>query len=142
MRRRVGGWLDFLRSLGQALLEVLRAELTALSEDLRLSARRLRAALLLFLAALLVLFWGLGVLVYAAVEVLALWLPRWGAALSLAGLLLLVAGLCAGLGRGRLRGVENPARTVRRRLDEHVGWWQRRVLDAAPADDEPEEGPG
>ena len=34
-------WIDLFRSLGEALLEVLRAELAALQEDLSRSGRQL-----------------------------------------------------------------------------------------------------
>lgn len=123
------GWLDLFRSLGRALQELLRSELDALSEELAGSARLLSRALLLFALAACGLFWTLGLMAYFGVELLALWLPRWGAALSLALGLGLVVALLVLVGRRRLLRLEKPTATVRRRVDEHLAWWQGRVLE-------------
>ena len=131
-------WLERFGSLGQALLELLQAEVGALTDDLRASGRRLGVALLLFVVALFVVFWWCGVLTYTLVELLALWLPRWGAALSVAGILALVAAVFALVGYLRLRRLEAPAATVRRHLDSSVDWWQSRVIDVDRARELPE----
>jgi hypothetical protein len=84
-------WIDLFRSLGEALLEVWRAELGTLQDDLQRSGRHLGVAVL------------------------------------------------ARLGLGRMRKVENPLETVRRRVDSHFDWWQHgllanpKTLDVEPA---------
>ena len=59
MRRSPSTWLKLARKVGQALLELLGAEISALSEELELSGRRLLGAVILFSLALFALFWGL-----------------------------------------------------------------------------------
>ncbi len=120
-------WTSALAPLGQAGVELLRAELGALNSELQGSSRVLVRALLLLAVALFVLFWAIGALAYVLVEVAALWLPRWGAAVSVLGVFLLASWVLVIVARRRLRSVETPLGTVRRRLDEHRNWWERRV---------------
>jgi hypothetical protein len=126
------GWIELFRSLGQALFEVLRAEAEALGEDLRRSGGQLLRGLALCGGAAAVGFWTLGVLVLALIAVLAIWLPPWAAALIVAALFASTAGLLAALGWRQLRRLETPAASIRRRLDDHLDWWQSRLL-AEPA---------
>ena len=140
-------WIDLFRSLGEALLEVWRAELATLQDDLSRSGRHLGVALGLFGAAVLVLFWTFGLLLFVLVSLLHIWLPWWGAALVVLALFLIAIAVLALLGRRRLRQVENPVETVRRRVDSHLDWWQHgllarpQTLDVEPAatldDEEP-----
>lgn len=123
------GWLELLRSLGGALLELLKAEAEALVGDLRSSGRRLSVAVLLLAIGGFVAFWACGVLSYALVELVALRLPRWSAALLVFGLLIVVALLLGVLARFKLRRLERPASTVRRRLTESLDWWDRRISE-------------
>jgi hypothetical protein len=125
-------WIDLFRSLGQALLDVLRAEAQALGADFRLSGERLARALALLGAAAAVSFWTLGVLLAALVALLAIWLPVWGAALAVAGLFALAAALLAAAGWRQMRQLGNPADDIRRRFADHLDWWQDRLL-AGPA---------
>ncbi len=140
MKRRVAGWLDLFHTVGRAFLELLRAELEALAADLKISVLRLRTALLLLLFAAFLLFWALGALALSSFEILALWLPRWSAALVVLGFLLLLAAIAGLLARWRLRGLESPTRTVRRRFSEHAEWWQARALAAESSEEPPAEG--
>src|SRR3954452_2474559 len=117
-------WIDLFRSLGEALLEVWRAELAPLQDDLSRSGRHLGVALGLFGAAVLVLFWTFGLLLFVLVSLLHIWLPWWGAALVVLALFLIAITVLALLGRKQLRQVENPMETVRRRVDSHFDWWQ------------------
>ena len=143
MRRSVGGWVESIRSVGEAALELLRSELAAVGEDLSASGRGLMVAAGLFLGAAFLVFWALGLLAYVGLEILALWLPRWASGLILLGLLVLVILILVALGRARIRRLETPASTVRRRLDDHRQWWRRevegRVLPAARGSAEPRE---
>jgi hypothetical protein len=126
------GWIDLFRSLGQALFEVLRAEAEALGEDFRRSGHHLARGLALLAGAAAVGFWTLGVLVLALIAVLAIWLPAWAAALIVAAVFVATAGVLAALGLRQLRRLESPAESIRRRVTDHLDWWQTRLL-AEPA---------
>jgi len=135
----MAGWIDLFRSLGESLLEVWRAELATLQDDLQRSGRHLGTALGLFGGALVLLFWIVGLLLFVLIALLHVWLPWWAAALIVLLLFLLSTGLLAWLGVRRLRQVENPVATVRRRVDSHLDWWQHgllaqpKALDVEPA---------
>jgi hypothetical protein len=133
----VGEWIEQLRTLGSALLEVLRAEAAALAGDLRRNGRDLTIGLVLLAAAAGIGFWLLGLLLGTAVAVLAIWLPVWGAALVTTGVFLLVTATLVALGLRRLKRLENPVATINRRLEDHVNWWQSRLL----VDQGPPRGP-
>jgi hypothetical protein len=137
-------WIDLFRSLGEALLEVWRAELATLQDDLSRSGRHLGVALGLFGAAAVLLFWTVGLLLFALIALLHIWMPWWGAALIVLALFLIAMAILGRLGLNRLRRVESPVETVRRRVDSHLDWWQHgllarpQTLDVEPAtlDDE------
>ncbi|TNF71816.1 MAG: phage holin family protein [Acidobacteria bacterium] len=129
MRKNNDGWLGALRSLGQAGGELLRAELDALGSDLSASGASLARAIGFFLAAVFVIFWAIGALGYFSIELLALWLPRWSSALIVFVLLLIVVWILWMLAKRKLRQAERPTDTVRRRVADHLDWWQDRVLD-------------
>lgn len=137
-------WIDLFRSLGEALLEVWRAELATLQDDLSRSGRQLGVALGLFGAAAVLLFWTVGLLLFALIALLHIWMPWWGAALIVLALFLIAMAILGRLGLNRLRKVESPVETVRRRVDSHLDWWQHgllarpQTLDVEPAtlDDE------
>jgi hypothetical protein len=127
------GWIDLIRSLGESLLEVLKAELAALQADFGRSGRRLGLALGFLGGAAMLLFWLVGLLLFTLIVVLAIWLPLWAAALILLALFTIAAGILAGLGVRRLREIENPMDNIRRRMDDHIDWWQNSLLaDAKP----------
>lgn len=121
-------WMQRLRSLGQALVELLQAEVDALGADLKGSARELGRGVALLVAAAFLVFWVLGGLAYGAVEVLSLWLPRWGAIFTVTGFWAIVALILALLGRSRLRGLEAPARTVKRHIASHTAFVRQELL--------------
>ncbi len=127
-----------LRGLGEALLEVLRAEVATLQEDLSRSGRIAGGALALFGVALILLFWILGLLIFSLVAVAAIWLPLWGASLVVLALFLAAAAVLSWIGVKRLKQVENPLQTFRRRVDDHLDWWQSTLLrEQRPVDVEP-----
>jgi hypothetical protein len=139
-------WIDLFRSLGEALLEVWRAELATLQDDLSRSGRHLGVALGLLGAAVLLLFWTVGLLLFVLISLLHIWLPWWGAALVVLALFLTAMAILGRLGLNSLRKVENPMETLRRRVDSHFDWWQHgllarpQTLDIEPAtlgDEEP-----
>ena len=135
----MAGWIDLFRSFGESLLEVMRAEIAALQDDLQRSGRHFGAALALFGGAFVLLFWMVGLLIFTLVAVLQIWLQTWAAALIVLALFVAAIAVLAVLGRGRLKQVENPLETVRRRADSHLDWWQHtllsqsRTLDVEPA---------
>lgn len=123
------GWVEQFRALGLSLLEVFRAEWEALSEDFARSRRYFGLALVLLGAAAVVLFWTVGALVFTLGAVLAIWLEVWAAALIVfLAFLALGVGLGAWGVYGYLKKAENPAVSFRRRLDDHVEWWQETLL--------------
>jgi Zn-dependent protease with chaperone function len=139
-------WIDLFRSLGEALLEVWRAELGTLQDDLSRSGRHLGVALGLFGAAVILLFWTVGLLLFVLIALLHVWLQWWAAALIVLALFLAGMAVLARLGLNRMRKVESPVETVRRRVDSHLDWWQHgllarpQTLDVEPAtldDEEP-----
>jgi hypothetical protein len=122
------GWIDLFRSLGESLIEVVRAETGALQEDLKRSGRHLGVALGFLGVTVLLLFWILGLVVFTLVAVLSVWLQLWAAALIVLAAFVLVAGIFAWLGVKRLRQVENPVDSVKRHVDDHLDWWQNGLL--------------
>ncbi|KAB2955153.1 MAG: hypothetical protein F9K18_13740 [Thermoanaerobaculia bacterium] len=122
-----GSWRALVRELGGAVLDLLRAEADALVRDLGASGRTLVRALVFAAVAGAVAFWTLGLLVYLAVELLTLVLPRWGAAAVVLGAFALAAAALALAARSRLRALESPDVTVRRRLADSRRWWRERI---------------
>lgn len=132
-------WIELFRTLGESLIEVVRAETSALQADLKTSGRHLGIALGLLGAAVLLLFWVLGLAIFCVIAVLSVWLPLWGAALIVLVVFAGVMGALAWLGMRRFRLVENPVDSVKRHVDDHLDWWQNgllaqgRALDIPPA---------
>jgi hypothetical protein len=128
------GWIELFRSLGESLVEVVRAEVAALQEDLNTSGRHLLG---LLGAAVLLSFWVLGLLIFFAITLLAVWLPLWAAALIVLVIFLAVMGVLAWLGIRRLKLVENPTDSFKRHIDDHLDWWQNGLLAQGKAMDIP-----
>ena len=135
---RQRGWLDLFRDLGEALLEVLRAELTVVWEHWRLTGRNWIVAGVLFAMVLFLTFWLSGLLVVALVHGVmdGLELELWQAALLTAAALLLLMGALAAGGLFLAKRSESPVAAVRRRLDDHRTWLDGKILgerEAKPA---------
>jgi len=129
-----GGWSDLFRALGESLLQVFKAELAAIEEDFRRTGVHLKASLGLLGVTLVLLFWIAGLVIFTLVAVLAIWLPLWGAALIVLALFTIVAAVLARLGIGRLRQIENPAASLKLRLDDHLEWWQHLLAETKAVD--------
>lgn len=135
----MAGWIALIRSLGESLLEVWRAELDTLQGDFKRSGHHLGRALAFLGAALVLGFWIAGLLLFALVALLHIWLPWWGASAIVLGLFLLVAGVLVRFGLTQLKKFESPVDSVRRRMDSHLDWWQHsllaqhKTLDVEPA---------
>jgi cytochrome c biogenesis protein CcdA len=125
------GWLARAQRLGSAYLAVVQAELQAVLRDLGESGRGVLRAAVLFTVTVALGFWTVGLLVYFLVEMLALWLPRWGAvgvvfAVFVAGTLAFAAACVA-----RGRRIESPSAIVERRWRDHSSWWQEQIAGEA-----------
>ncbi|HEX5718038.1 MAG TPA: phage holin family protein [Thermoanaerobaculia bacterium] len=131
------GWIDLFRSLGESLIEVVRAETTALQADLKTSGRHLGIALGLLGTAVLLLFWVLGLLIFLVIAVLSVWLQLWAAALIVFVVFLAIMAVLIMLGLRRLQLVENPVDSVKRHVDDHLDWWQNGLLAQGKAMDIP-----
>jgi len=131
----VAGWKARVREIGESFLALARAELAALAADLGKSGSALARTLVLVGIAFGVGFWTLGLLLYFAVELLALVLPRWGAVGIVLALFVAVTLLLILSARSRFAAIESPAATLQRRLDENRRWWRERVV----GDDEEDE---
>lgn len=131
-------WIELFRSLGESLLEVLRAELEALQKDFATSGRHFGVAVLLFGGAAVLGFWIVGLLLFLLISLLYIWLQLWAAALIVLLLFVGTAAILGVLGLRQLRKVENPIENVRRRVDDHLEWWQQllaepKTVDVTPA---------
>jgi hypothetical protein len=123
----MAGWKARVREIGESFLALARAELAALAADLGQSGRALARALVLVGIAFGVGFWTLGLLLYFAIELLALVLPRWGAVGIVLALFVAVTLILILSARSRFASIESPAATLQRRLDENRRWWRERV---------------
>ena len=124
----MGRWRRKVTDLGRAGLDLVVSEIDAVVTDFGASGRGLLKASIFFGAATAAAFWAIGVFTYFLVQVLALWLPLWGAAVVVVCLLLGVAVLLVWLGKRVLREMESPVATVRRHVRDHVDWWQDEIL--------------
>lgn len=122
-------WSEAFRALGSSVLGLLQAELEALERDLARSGKNAALGVGLFAAAGAFAFWTLGVATYFVVQLLALWLPLWAAALVVTLFFAALAGGLAWAGLRKLERFENPLTTARRRLDDHMEWWQDELLE-------------
>lgn len=136
-------WSARIRTIGEAFLGVLRAEIAEIAAEIGRSGRALVRALVLVGVAAGIAFWTVGLVLYFAIELLALVLPRWGAVGIVLGVFLLISLILLVTARRRFAAVESPAETVRRRFDDHRQWWQQRVAgaddDAPDSVNDPEE---
>ena len=121
------GWIARVQNLGSAYFAVVRAEISAALADLAESGRSLLRAALLLTITLALGFWTVGLLVYFLIEMLALWLPRWGAVGIVFALFVLGTVLFAMASVARARRIEAPTAMLDRRLRDHTAWWQSRL---------------
>lgn len=126
-------WIELIRSFGASLLEVYKAEAGELKRELLHTSEHLAWALGLFVAAAAVGFWTLAAGIYFAIQVLALWLPLWGASGVVLLLLLGLIALLGFLGYRRLQKWESPGATLGRRLREHREWLEGSLLPRGEA---------
>ena len=127
-RRR--DWVEIVRNLGEAFFGVVRAELAVVAESAKAWGKTWLVALAIAAVALVALFWFLGLLAVAVVHGVMVWraLALWQAALLVAGALLLLIA-AAGVAIYLLaRRFDDPVTATRGRLDDHLGWWNERII--------------
>lgn len=130
------GWIARVQRLGSAYFGVVRAEISAALSDLQETGRSVFRAALLLTVTVALGFWTVGLLVYFLIEMLAIWLPRWGAVGAVFGLFLAATVGFALLFTGRVRRIEAPTQMLERRFQNHSAWWQRQMSageESAPA---------
>lgn len=118
-----------VQSVGQSVVEVVRAEVHSLLDDFQHTGRGLTFVLALAVAALILAFWAAGVGVAALVALIALRLPVWAAAGIVFLTLMLAAGILLGWGWMKMKELETPTQTVRRHVDDHLGWWRGQLAE-------------
>lgn len=125
-------WRQTATALGEALIEVLRAELAVIAEAWKKSARELAVFLgVLAVAGYVALVCLPALLIFAAVTGLHVGLgwPLWGSALTVAAAVALLVSVAVWIALKRLQKKgENPVATVRDRFADHVAWWQDSIL--------------
>lgn len=128
VRGLLGPWIELFRSLGQAYLDLLAAEWAEVRRGLAASGKRVLWAAIYLGAAATVAFWLVALALFLLVAVLHVWLPWWGAAAVVTGVVLLATAVLGWLGMRKLKRVENPVSTVTRRVDDHLDWWEGHLL--------------
>ncbi len=98
--------LQLLAELPSLIGDLLRAELKAFTDDLKLRAARAGVGAALVVVALVLLCLALTALVVAAIAALALVLPWWASALIVAGALIVVAAILVRVAVGRFRAAK------------------------------------
>jgi len=101
--RSTASTAELVRLAVDQVTRLVKDELQLARAEMSVKARRFGTGAGLFGAAGVVALYGLGVLLAAAVLLLALAMPAWLAALIVAVVLFAVAGLMALLGRGQFR---------------------------------------
>mgnify|MGYP003422872716 FL=1 len=121
------GWIARAQNLGSAYFAVLRAEISAALQDLAESGRGLLRAALLFTVTVAFGFWTAGLLVYFLIELLALWLPRWGAVGIVFGIFVVATVTFALTCVARARRIDPPTAMLDRRFRGHAACRQQRI---------------
>ena len=121
-------WLELVRRLGDAVVEMAGAEVDALTGDIRRGGRQAARALFLIAVAfvLAALAWSLFTL--ALVWGLASLIGGWQAALAVGAVYAVVAVACAMTARRRWRAFEPPLDVVKRRWRDQNDWFRARIL--------------
>lgn len=126
MKRLLEEKAESFGALGRAAVDLARAEGESLSGELKGSGRTLGRSALLIVLGLFSFFWALGALAVFAVELLALYWPRWGAVLLVFGVFLGAAIALASIGWLRIKRLETPTVMLRRHWSEYRDWWTGR----------------
>ena len=113
-RRPTRSLAQLIAELPGLVVNLLRAEFDQLKAELAAKAKHAGIGMAMFVVAAVLVFYGVGVLIAAAVLALDLVLPAWLSAIIVGVALLLVAGVLALIGRSSLTrmGSLAPTQTV------------------------------
>ena len=131
-------WIGALADVGRSFVEVLRAEVALLQQELSRSRRLFLQALLLLAMAVVLLGWVVGLLATALIAYLqsTAVFSLWQAVLVVAAVLVAIAFGMVVWARSIMRRIRPPTAVIQSRLEEHFDWAKRQVespdRDAAP----------
>lgn len=123
-------WVSAFRALGDAVFDLIRAEVHALFEEWKKTGLELAKILAIAFGVLLIFVYLPFLVLFALVHGVATWWgwPLWGAALAVLGFAFLVIAVLGAVAAWIWnRRVVGPTVSLQRRLDGHSDWWQRRV---------------
>lgn len=123
-------WIGAFRALGDAVFDLVRAEVSALFREWKRAGIELAKILAIVLGVLVICFYLPFLVLFALVDGVAVWWgwPMWGAALAVFGFaVLIIAALGAVAAWIWNRRLVGPTVSLQRRLDDHRDWWQRRI---------------
>ncbi|WP_156686617.1 phage holin family protein [Mycobacterium sp. Marseille-P9652] len=103
---------ELMSQLSAQTSRLVRDEMRLAQKEFQDSAKHAGLGAGLFSVAGLLAFFGLGAVIAAAVAALSLALPVWAAAVIVAAVLFVVAGIAALVSRGQVRQVAPAPRTV------------------------------
>jgi len=109
-----------LAALPGQIIGLVKAELANIKLELMEKAKKVGIGIGLFAAAAAIMFFVLGVLIAAAILGLATVLPGWAAALIVAFVLILLAGLCVFIGMRQLRAATPPLEDSLESIEDDV----------------------
>lgn len=129
MKDRQESWGGLCRSLVDALVEVLGAELAVLKEDWQRWGKHVMVLAVLVSVVLSLVFCFLALFVVLAVVLFERWLGSWWQAVSMTlASTLLLAAIVAWIAWLVARRAGNPAAHARARWQDHRRWWREQVL--------------
>ncbi len=132
MGDRQASWRDTFRALGEALIEVLRAEAAVVGETWKRSGRELGKVLAIVVTAGYLALICLPTLLLAALVsglIEAFGWPLWATALVVTAVVCLVIFILVRVAVYLMtRRFESPASTMRHRVEDHRAWWSERIL--------------
>lgn len=111
---------ELVADVGEQIATIVRTEIALAKDDLARSGKRVGIGVGAFGAAGVVAMYGLGVLVAAGILGLALVVDAWLAALIVAGVLFLVAGLAALVGKRSVSTAGDPPKERIESVQEDV----------------------
>lgn len=131
MQERRSTWGEVFRSLGEAVFEVLRAEMAVLAEQWKEAGVVLAIALALGGTVFFSMFWLLGLAVLAAVDLVRKFQEwqLWQASLAVGALLLLLMVLALVVAWLLVRRLKNPLGAVQERMSDHFAWWRKDLFE-------------
>ncbi|ROR72536.1 phage holin family protein [Bogoriella caseilytica] len=111
---------ELLSDLSAQVTNLIKAEIALAIAQAKAKGQRMGMGIGLFAGAGVLALYLLGVLLAAAILVLAIWLPAWASALIVAGVLLLIIGVLALIGRAQLKASKQYEITLQEDLKDDV----------------------